>query len=53
MNTVEKVLAERKISASIKQAPPRDKGRTVLRLIDNMLEDKKLADELKGLDSYD
>jgi len=53
MKTVQEVLAERKISASIKQAPPRDKGRQMLRLIDNMLEDKKLANELKGLDSYD
>ena len=52
MKTVQEVLAERKISASIKQAPPRDKGRPVLRDIDNMLEDKKLADELKGMYNY-
>ena len=52
MKTVQEVLAERKISASIKQAPPRDKGRPVLRTIDKKHEEIKLEQELKGLDNY-
>ena len=52
MDDVDRVMREREITRSLAPAPKLGKGRPVLRDIDNMLADKKLADELKGLDNY-
>ena len=52
MDDVERVLRAREVARSLAPAPKLGKGRPVLIAIDNMLADKKLADELKELDSY-
>ena len=52
MDDVDRVMREREITRSLAPAPKLGKGRPVLRDIDNMLEAKKLADELKGMNNY-
>ena len=52
MDDVDRVMREREITRSLAPVQKIGKGRPVLSLIDNILEDKKLADELKGLDNY-
>lgn len=52
MDDVDRVIRSREITRSLAPAPRREKGRPVLRTIDNMLADRKLADELKGMDNY-
>ncbi len=53
MNTVEQVLAERKITASIAVKPKREKTRPILAAIDNLHADRKLEKELQELDNYE
>ena len=52
MNTVAKVLEERKISASIAPKPVIEKGRPVLAVIDKLHEDRDLKKQLRELDNY-
>lgn len=52
MDDVDRVMREREITRSLAPAPKLGKGRPMLRTIDNMLADKKLADELKGMNNY-
>jgi len=53
MDDVDRVMREREITRSLAPAPKLGKGRPVLRVIDNILEAKKLGRELDRMNNYD